>query len=203
MKLLSHFISSVFQPLLMPIYSVALLFVYTTHFKFIYASQFLTFLIPTVLFTFLIPGVLIYIMLRIGMISDLTLLKRRDRFAPYAVTMLCFGFLIYYFYNLGLPLWFLMMLVAPIITMVLASIITLWWKISAHMFGVSSLIGGVMSISYFVEKSNPYILFILLFVIAGLVGVSRLILRRHTPNQVYAGFLLGFIVSFTCVWIGS
>ena len=187
----------------MPIYSVALLFVYTTHFKFIYASQFLTFLIPTVLFTFLIPGVLIYIMLRIGMISDLTLLKRRDRFAPYAVTMLCFAFLIYYFYSLGLPLWFLMMLVAPIITMVLASIITLWWKISAHMFGVSSLIGGVMSISYFVEKSNPYILFIILFVIAGLVGVSRLILRRHTPNQVYAGFLLGFIVSFTCVWIGS
>ena len=202
MKLLSHFISSVFQPLLMPMYSVALLFVYT-HFKFIYANQFLTFLIPTVLFTFLIPGVLIYIMLRLGMISDLTLLKRRDRFAPYAVTMLCFGFLIYYFYNLGLPLWFLMMLVAPIITMVLASIITLWWKISAHMFGVSSLIGGVMSISYFVEKSNPYFLFILLFVIAGLVGVSRLILRRHTPNQVYAGFLLGFIVSFTCVWIGS
>ena len=202
MKLLSHFISSVFQPLLMPIYSVALLFVYT-HFKFIYVSQFFTLLIPTVLFTFLIPGVLIYIMMRVGIISDLTLLKRRDRFAPYAVTMLCFGFLIYYFYNLGLPLWFLLMLVALIVTMILATVITLWWKISAHMFGVSSLLGGVMSISYFVEKTNPYPLFMLLFVISGMVGVSRLILRRHTPNQVYAGFLLGFIVSFTCIWIGS
>ena len=202
MKLLAHFISSVFQPLLMPIYSVLLLFVYT-HFKFIYANQFFTLLIPTVLFTFLIPGVLIYMMLRVGIISDLSLLKRRDRFAPYAITMLSFGFLIYYFYNLGLPTWFLMMLVAPILTMIIATIITLWWKISAHMFGVSSLIGGVMSISYFVEKSNPYFLFILLFVIAGMIGVSRLILRRHTPNQVYAGFLLGFVVSFTCVWIGS
>ncbi len=202
MKLLAHFISSVFQPLLMPIYSVLLLFVYT-HFKFIYANQFFTLLIPTVLFTFLIPGVLIYMMLRVGIISDLSLLKRRDRFAPYAITMLSFGFLIYYFYNLGLPTWFLMMLVAPILTMIIATVITLWWKISAHMFGVSSLIGGVMSISYFVEKSNPYFLFILLFVIAGMIGVSRLILRRHTPNQVYAGFLLGFVVSFTCVWIGS
>ena len=202
MKLLAHFISSVFQPLLMPIYSVLLLFVYT-HFKFIYANQFFTLLIPTVLFTFLIPGVLIYMMLRVGIISDLSLLKRRDRFAPYAITMLSFGFLIYYFYNLGLPTWFLMMLVAPILTMIIATVITLWWKISAHMFGVSSLIGGVMSISYFVEKSNPYFLFILLFVIAGMIGVSRLILRRHTPNQVYAGFLLGFVISFTCVWIGS
>ena len=202
MKLLAHFISSVFQPLLMPIYSVLLLFVYT-HFKFIYANQFFTLLIPTVLFTFLIPGVLIYMMLRVGIISDLSLLKRRDRFAPYAITMLSFGFLIYYFYNLGLPTWFLMMLVAPILTMIIATVITLWWKISANMFGVSSLIGGVMSISYFVEKSNPYFLFILLFGIAGMIGVSRLILRRHTPNQVYAGFLLGFVVSFTCVWIGS
>lgn len=202
MKSFSHFISSIFQPLLMPIYSVALLFVYT-HFKFIYANQFFSLLIPTALFTFLIPGVLIYFMLRLGMISNLSLLKRRDRFAPYAVTMLCFVFLIYYFYKLGLPSWFLFMLVAPIVTMILATIITLWWKISAHMFGVSSLLGGVMSVCYFVEKANPYLLFILLFVIAGMVGVSRLILRRHTPNQVYAGFLLGFIVSFTCVWIGS
>ncbi len=202
MKLFSQFISSVFQPLLMPIYSVALLFIYT-HFKFIYANQFYALFIPTVLFTFLIPGVLIYMMLRVGIISDLSLLKRRDRFAPYTVTMLSFGFLIYYFYNLGLPMWFLMMLVAPILTMIIATVITVWWKISAHMFGVSSLIGGVMSISYFIEKSNPYFLFMFLFLIAGMIGVSRLILRRHTPNQVYAGFLLGFIVSFTCIWIGS
>lgn len=202
MKLFSQFISSVFQPLLMPIYSVALLFIYT-HFKFIYANQFYALFIPTVLFTFLIPGVLIYMMLRVGIISDLSLLKRRDRFAPYTVTMLSFGFLIYYFYNLGLPMWFLMMLVAPILTMIIATVITVWWKISAHMFGVSSLIGGVMSISYFIEKSNPYILFMFLFLIAGMIGVSRLILRRHTPNQVYAGFLLGFVVSFTCIWIGS
>lgn len=202
MKLFSQFISSIFQPLLMPIYSVALLFIYT-HFKFIYANQFYALFIPTVLFTFLIPGVLIYMMLRVGIISDLSLLKRRDRFTPYAVTMLSFGFLIYYFYNLGLPMWFLMMLVAPILTMIIATVITVWWKISAHMFGVSSLIGGVMSISYFIEKSNPYILFMFLFLIAGMIGVSRLILRRHTPNQVYAGFLLGFVVSFTCIWIGS
>ena len=202
MKVFSQFISSIFQPLLMPIYSVALLFIYT-QFRFIYATQFFGIIIPTVLFTFLVPGLLIYLMFRLGIISDLTLPKRQDRFAPYAISMMSFGFLIYYFYTSGLPLWFLMMLAAPIVTMVLASVITLWWKISAHMFGISSLVGGVMSVCYFVEKSNPYLLFMLLFVISGLVGVSRLVLRRHTPNQVYAGFLLGFVVSFTFVWIGS
>ena len=202
MKQIALFISSIFQPLLMPIYSVALLFAYT-YFQFVYAPQFLNLIIPTVLFTFLIPGVLIYIMMRVGIISGLALLKRSDRFAPYAVTMLSFGFLIYYFYKLGLPTWFLMMLGASIIVMMLASVITLWWKISAHMFGISSLIGGVMSVCYFVEESNPSYLFMVLFILAGMVGTSRIILRRHTPNQVYAGFLLGFVVSFVSVWIGT
>ena len=202
MKQIALFISSIFQPLLMPIYSVALLFVYT-YFRFVYAHQFLNLIIPTILLTFLIPGALIYIMMRLGIISGLTLLKRSDRFAPYTVTMLSFSFLIYYFYKLGLPTWFLLMISASIIVMLIATVITLWWKISAHMFGISTLIGGVMSVCYFVEKSNPSYLFMILLLIAGMVGTSRIILRRHTPNQVYAGFLLGFVVSFVSVWIGS
>lgn len=202
MKQISLFISSIFQPLLMPIYSVALLFVYT-YFRFVYANHFFSLFIPTVLFTFLIPGVLIYIMMRVGIISDLSLPKRSDRFAPYAVAILSFGFLIYYFHKLGLPIWFLMMLGASIIVMLMATIITLWWKISAHMFGISSLLGGVMAVCYFVEKSNPSYLFMVLFLLSGMVGTSRIILKRHTPGQVYAGFFLGFMVSFVCVWIGS
>lgn len=199
MKQLSLFISSIFQPLLMPLYSVSLLFIYT-HFKFIYANQFLQLTVPTVLFSFLIPGLLIYLLFKLGLISSLSLLKRSDRFAPYTITMLSYSYLIFHFYRLGLPSWFLMMLGSSIIVMILATIITLWWKVSAHMFGISSLIGGVMAVSFFVEQNNPLLLFALLFVIAGLVGTSRLILKRHTPGQVYVGFLLGFIVSFTCVW---
>ena len=202
MKQFSLFVSSIFQPLLMPIYSVALLFVYS-YFRFVYANHFFNLIIPTVLFTFLVPGIIIYIMFRVGIISDLSLPKRSDRFAPYAVTILSFAFLIYYFFKLGLPTWFLMMIGASIIVMLLATIITLWWKISAHMFGISSLLGGVMAVCYFVEKSNPSYLFALLFLVAGMVGTSRLILKRHTPGQVYAGFMLGFVVSFASVWIGS
>lgn len=202
MKHFSLFISSIFQPLLMPMYSVALLFVYT-YFKFVYAQHFASLLVTTALFTFLIPGVIIYIMMLFGIITDLSLPKRSDRFAPYAVTILSFTFLIYYFFKQGLPTWFLMMLGASIIVMILATIITLWWKISAHMFGISSLMGGVMAVCYFVEKTNPSYLFMILFVVAGMVGTSRIILKRHTPGQVYAGFLLGYVVSFASVWIGS
>jgi len=92
---------------------------------------------------------------------------------------------------------------ASVVIMVIAILITLTWKISAHMFGVGGLIGGAMAVSYFVERSNPYYMFMGLFIIAGLVGTSRLILRRHTLHQVIAGFLLGFMVSFLFVWVGT
>lgn len=202
MKLFSRFISTIFMPLFMPTYSVALLFVYT-YFSYVYAGHFLAIIVPTILFTFLIPGTLIYVMERIGIISDLSLPHRSDRFAPYAVTVLSFAFLIYYYFRLGLPTWFLLMIGSSIVTMLLATVITLWWKISAHMFGISGLIGGVMAVSYFIERTNPYQLFISLFIIAGMVGSSRLILKRHTPAQVLGGFLLGFTVSFVFVWIGA
>jgi membrane-associated phospholipid phosphatase len=34
-------------------------------------------------------------------------------------------------------------------------------------------------------------------VLSGLVGTSRIFLGRHTPMQVYAGFILGFFCTFT------
>ena len=37
---------------------------------------------------------------------------------------------------------------------------------------------------------------IVVLVIAGLLGTSRIFLKRHTPMQVYAGFCLGFICTF-------
>ena len=202
MKQISRFISTIFMPLFMPTYSVALLFIYT-YFSYVYAGHFFAIVVPTMLFTFFIPGSLIYVMMRIGIISDLSLPLRSDRFAPYAVTVLSFAFLIYYFFRLGLPTWFLLMIGSSIVTMLIATVITLWWKISAHMFGVAGLIGGVMSVCYFIEKTNPTYLFMTLFIIAGMVGTSRIILKRHTPAQVYAGFVLGFTVSFIGVWLGS
>ena len=138
-----------------------------------------------------------------GIISDLSLTKRRERFYPYLITLLSYTAMMIFYYRMNMPKWFLLMIAASIAIMVAAIVITLWWKISAHMFGIGGLVGGAMSVSYFVERSNPYYLFMGLFILAGLIGTSRLILKRHTLPQVIAGFLLGFLLSFVFVWIGA
>ncbi|MEA4917423.1 hypothetical protein [Proteiniphilum sp.] len=202
MKSIAHLISTIFQPLLMPTYGVMLLFVYT-YFGITYPHQFWLIITPVILFSFAIPAILIFILYKIGVISDLSLKVRRERIYPYMITLLSYSVMIFFYYRMHMPLWFLMIMISSVAIMFVAILITLKWKISAHMFGIGGLIGGAMSVSYFVENSNPYFMFMGLFIIAGLVGTSRLILRRHTLAQVVAGFLLGLLFSFVFVWIGA
>lgn len=202
MKSIAHLISTIFQPLMMPTYGVMLLFLYT-YFGVTYTDHFWLLVTPVFLFSFAIPAVLIVILYKVGIISDLSLKVRKDRFYPYIITLVSYSIMIWFYHKMHMPTWFLMMMAASVAIMAVAIIITLWWKISAHMFGIGGLVGGAMSISYFVEHSNPYFMFMGLFLIAGLVGSSRLILKRHTPAQVIAGFLLGFMLSFIFVWIGA
>ena len=202
MKSIAHIISTVFQPLLMPAYGVMLLFVYT-YFRVIYMHQFWQIVTPAILFSFFLPAILIGLLYRLGIISDLSLKARHERLYPYLITLFSYSVMIFFYYRMHMPKWFMMNMVASVVIMIIAILINLSWKISAHMIGIGGLIGGAMSISYFVERSNPYYMFMGLFIIAGLVGTSRLILKRHTLSQVIAGFLLGFMVSFVCVWIGA
>jgi len=202
MKSIAHVISTIFQPLLMPTYGVMLIFVYT-YFGVIYMHQFWQIIMPVVLFSFVIPAILIVMLFRIGVVTDLSLKIRRERFYPYIITLFSYSAMIIFYYRMQMPKWFLMIMAASVAIMIIAIIITLTWKISAHMFGIGGLIGGAMAVSYYVERTNPYYMFMGLFLIAGLVGTSRLLLRRHTLYQVIAGFMLGLLVSYGFVWFGA
>jgi membrane-associated phospholipid phosphatase len=186
----------------MPTFGVLLLFVYTS-FGETHTLQFWKIITPAVLFSFAIPAVLIYLLYRLRVVSDLSLTKRNERFLPYLITLVSYCIMILFYYKMQMPMWFLMLMIGTVAIMFTAIVITFFWKISAHMFGIGGMMGGVMSVSYFVEKSNPYLMFVGLFILAGLVGTSRLILKRHTFAQVIAGFALGFGISFAFVWYGA
>lgn len=200
-KKISEFISSIFQPLLMPIYSIAFLFVYT-YFQLILIQDFWTIMAPAIIFSFALPALFIYILYKLKMVSDLSLKIRKERFLPYLISLVSYSVMIWFYYRMGMPKWFLMLSLASVAVMFVAIVITLWWKISAHMLGAGGFIGGMLAVCFFVEKSNPYYLFMVAFLIAGMIGTSRLVLKRHTFGQVIAGFLVGFLLSFNFVRFG-
>lgn len=68
-------------------------------------------------------------------------------------------------------------------------------KTSLHTLGIGGVIGFVMVMSYEYQLNFNSII-ASLFIIAGLIGVSRLALNAHRPKEIYIGFLLGLVSQF-------
>lgn len=203
--LAAQIVSIILHPLFMGIYGLIFLFVFTD-FGILFATQFWHFFTPVLMLSCIVPASGIFILKRLGLISSYGLENKNERFIPFLITFLSYGSLIYFFCLSGLHvffLWFITLFIIPFLLLIISSIINIWWKISVHMIGIGSLLGSVLSVCYNVKGLNIYPLFIILFILAGCLAVSRLILNRHTPAQVYAGFLLGISVSYLCIWASA
>ena len=194
MRLFSNIISALFHPLLMVTYGITIalmntfLVLYPLRMKLlIWGSTFLS--------TAVLPGLFIYLLVRNGAASDLELSKRKERVLPYLIFVTYVALCLYFLYRMMMPFWLLSLLMGVCVALLLALGINFFWKISAHMIGVGGLLGGLMGVAR-IHLINPYPAFMVVLLIAGLLGTSRIFLKRHTPMQVYAGFSLGFMCTF-------
>ena len=194
MRLFSNIISMLFHPLLMVTYGITIalmctfLAFYPLRMKLlIWGSAFLS--------TAVLPGLFIYLLIRTGAASDLELTKRKERVLPYLIFVVSVALCLYFLYRMMMPFWLIALLMGVCMALLLALCINFFWKISAHMIGIGGLLGGLMGVSQ-IHLVNPYPAFMAVLLIAGLLGTSRIFLKRHTPLQVYAGFSLGFMCTF-------
>ena len=194
MRLFSNILSTLFHPLLMVTYGITFalmgtfLALYPLRMKLlIWGSAFLS--------TAVLPGLFIYLLTRTGAASDLELTKRKERALPYLIVISSVALCLYFLYRMMMPFWLIAILMGICVALLIALCINFFWKISAHMIGIGGLLGGLMGVAR-IHLINPYLLFIAVLLIAGLLGTSRIFLKRHTPMQVYAGFSLGFMCTF-------
>ena len=194
MRPFSTILSTLFHPLLMVTYGITFalmgtfLALYPLRMKLlIWGSAFLS--------TAVLPGLFIYLLTRTGAASDLELTKRKERALPYLIVISSVALCLYFLYRMMMPFWLIAILMGICVALLIALCINFFWKISAHMIGIGGLLGGLMGVAR-IHLINPYLLFIAVLLIAGLLGTSRIFLKRHTPLQVYAGFSLGFMCTF-------
>jgi membrane-associated phospholipid phosphatase len=81
----------------------------------------------------------------------------------------------------------------------LVTLITLFWKISAHAVGTGGLLGFLFGIVYSFAATELLYPTLVCVLATGLLLSARLYLNAHTPVEVGAGFLLGLTVCFTAV----
>jgi hypothetical protein len=145
------------------------------------------------MFSFVFPVLNIYILYKLKRLPGLTLSNQKDRTFPYVMTSLFYFGLFYLLIDINIWPSVKLFIVGGGVAILLTALINLRSKISAHMVGVGGLLGVLISVSYLI-KFDMTVFYILVIILAGLVGFARLKLQEHKPYQLYLGFFLGLAV---------
>ncbi|MCR8912127.1 hypothetical protein NW211_08965 [Barnesiella sp. ET7] len=194
MNKLATLLSTVFHPLLMPTYGIAIA-LYTSYMR-IFGDRLLGIVIVGVLLTTcILPSLGIYILYKLGHISDFRLHERTERTIPYLINFACYVACYLYLYRFGIPSWIIAFIAGAIVALIISLFINRYWKISAHMVAAGSMVTLVFLMSFYSLMLTPYILLLQIasVLLAGAIGSSRILLKRHTLGQVGAGFALGIL----------
>ncbi|MFN8374341.1 MAG: hypothetical protein U0694_15870 [Anaerolineae bacterium] len=148
-----------------------------------------------VLLVCIVPVLFIAVRVKQGKITDIHMPLRKERFVPFLVTFILAAC------NVGilqLAQGSRTIQFVSLVTMVqvaLMALITLVWQISVHMIGIS---GAVVVVALWFGALYGLLMSPLIVV----VGMARLVLKRHTLRQVLIGALVGCVsmTVFFLVW---
>lgn len=189
-------ISMVFTPFYLPILGLAALFSLSYLSQYQLSYKFLV-LAVVYFFTILLPTLLIHFYRSYHGWSLIELGSKERRIVPYVISILCYFICLYIMEQLRIPFFMRSIVATALMIQIVCALINVWWKISTHMAGIGGVAGALFVFSE-VFRFNPLWWICLVFIIAGMLGTSRMILRQHTLSQVVAGFLVGI----ACAIIG-
>ena len=204
MKKLSWIISALFHPLLL------------TPFIFLILTQFAPeplgiegisekglWILTGLIFglTFVLPMVSIIILRLTYNISDIEMSIRKERYWPMVLTTVYYSMTAYFFTvknPVGLPA--NAILAGIFLTLIILTLITFLWQISIHSAAISGIVGILLAfqIIYSVQILTYFLAGSIL--VAGWVSAARLHLNSHSPQQVWLGALIGFLICFITVF---
>ena len=144
-------------------------------------------------FSTISPTATFYFLKKNNLISDLDASKKEERLLPMAFGALFFllGFVTLRMLNAQLLIQGIMF--CGMINVILAWLITNYWKISIHAITLSSSI----TIFWIFGYQNVFIVILILFILI----IGRLLAQAHDLNQIMAGIFLGIISTFSCYTI--
>jgi len=188
----ARFTSVVFHPLLIPTLGFLLLFNSGFYFSILPWSVKKYMLLIVFLSTCVLPAISIFI-LSLNPKFDLRMEKNTDRVL--AMIFSAISYFLGYQMLRRLPVFpiYSVFMVGAVLVQIALLPISMRWKVSAHAAAIGGLVGGILGLSFRLHE-NPVFILSLLILSAGLVATSRLILEKHTQSQVYAGFLVGFLI---------
>lgn len=197
--MLAKAVSSIASPFYLPLIGLAALFIFS-YLSLMPKLYQLTVLLVVYVFTIFLPTRLIRFYHRYHGWTLFELGAREKRMIPYIVSILCYFFCYYVMMLNHVPHLMGSIVVTALATQVTCSVINMWWKISVHMAAIGAMAGALVVFAARFSF-NPVWWLCLLFILAGMVGSARMILRQHNLHQIYGGFLVGVLVGLVTVLI--
>jgi len=188
---IAKILSLVFFPLLIPTYTLLIIFNINVYFSMIIPQLAkLQILGMVFLITFIFPLFMMILFQRIGIIKSLYMKTKEERTLPYLMTIIFFYLTSYLLKQIQISPIFYYFILGATFLIIITLIINFFWKISIHMIGIGGMLGTFMGLS-FLWMIDISFLIILLVLCSGVTGYARLKLNAHNPAQIYSGFLLG------------
>lgn len=156
------------------------------------------FLFITLVLTVLAPLLSIGYLYYTKFITSIHIENRKERYFPMAIMIMYTYGLYYMFSQFNLPPVLIGVISAALVGVSITLLITFFWKISAHMIGISGLGGVLLALSQQLHPIQPEV-FILLFLAMGITGYARLKMNSHTLAQVFAGWVIGLPLAYFSV----
>jgi membrane-associated phospholipid phosphatase len=155
-------------------------------------------LIMAYLFTILIPTVMIHFYRRYQGWSLIELGHRERRMVPYVISIVSYFTCVYVMDRLHMPHFMSAIIIAALLLQIVCALINVWWKISTHTAAIGGVAGALFAFAEYLNF-NPVWWLCLVFLVAGVLGTSRMILRQHSLSQVVVGFWVGFLCAAVAI----
>jgi membrane-associated phospholipid phosphatase len=197
---LAFFVSALLHPLLLPTLCFFIL-LYVTPIAVLNVNNDIKWRLLLIIFilTFLAPITAIFIYYISGGIKSLKMEEKEDRRFPFLMTT---------FFYLGATGLFLLgrgFRELPILAVItgsvtfsigLVTLITYYWKVSAHSVGICGVVGFILGLRYKFGEDQLLIPLIISVLMAGILMSSRLQLNAHNSAQIFVGSLIGLLIGF-------
>ncbi|MDN5200662.1 hypothetical protein QQ008_04800 [Fulvivirgaceae bacterium BMA10] len=135
-------------------------------------------------------------------LKNLLMENKMDRIKPFLVVSMMYAFYAYFFFKGGrFNDIFGFAFTGMSITIFLLTIITYFWKISAHSAAVSGVIGVILAVNLKYPENQLLYPLMILVILAGTIMSARLYLNVHRPDEVLAGALLGLFINFGLIYL--
>jgi hypothetical protein len=154
--------------------------------------------------TFLLPALNIGIFKTFGSIRSLAMEARQERIIPFSFVAVLYCVVTYLFYSrtrVGLNDNLLKFLIIIDLLVVIATIVTIFYKVSVHSLAWWGLIGILVPLNKVSEDGALFYPTVGAIALAGLVMAARLQLQAHTTREVMVGAIMGFGATFMAMTV--